>query len=111
MNTFEIGKTYFTFGFLDKEFDKYEYPVISSWVYLGKNLLEMEIHDLWFFQDVESYLELGPYTAGDETTCSNAHKGSETITRQIMTFQEDALSELYTMESLMHEIARYVEEK
>lgn len=60
---YEIGKTYYSFGFHDREL---KLPKIESWIYLGS---EINIYgdqegrrEYVCFQDAESYAEYGLYT-------------------------------------------------
>ena len=93
---FTTGQPYFLLHFLDQEF---RFPVITSLVYLGKNLEGEGEDDLWFFQDSESHLKCGPYDGSDKTVNFKNHMAGE-----VYDFPENQLRGILTVQELIDEL-------
>lgn len=102
-SNFIIGDPYFMFRFLDKEF---RYPVITSIVFLGKNIEEDgDNGDLWFFQDAESYYHKGAYDGtGKEVDDVFSSKGE--LMGQVYDFPEEQLESILTVQELIDSLAK-----
>jgi len=102
---FVVGHPYFLLSYLD---DEYRFPEIVTIVYLGMNLEEgVEWHDddLWFFQDAESYLKIGPYAGSSkETAIASMPAGSVNAAGQVYDFPEEQLHNILTVNELAEEI-------
>jgi hypothetical protein len=61
MKEFTVGHVYFMVSFLET---KLVYPIVTAFVYLGKDLLKDETEETWYFQDTASYAEHGAFTDG-----------------------------------------------
>lgn len=57
MRLFRVGRVYFIVWYHDHQ---YLFPSFESVVYIGKNLRN-DKSDVWYFQDIDSYMELGRY--------------------------------------------------
>jgi hypothetical protein len=57
-----IGEVCFMVSYADAGL---KLPIIRTLVFVGKNIDDHEIGDSWYFQDVESFAEIGPYAGKD----------------------------------------------
>lgn len=55
---FEVGKIHFMVSYCDKE---KLFPYIDSLVFVGKNLETEVTRETWYFQNTESFFELGAF--------------------------------------------------
>lgn len=107
MKEFVVGHPYFMLSYLDKEF---RFPEIVPVVYLGMNLEEgfgQDEHDLWFFQDAESFVRTGAYTGSTEEVAT-AVAGSVSPAGQVYDFPENQLQNILTASELVQEIQAWM---
>ncbi len=97
---FIYGKPYFQLHFLDKNF---EYPIINSLVFIGKNLEGTQDVTSWFFQDAESYLEYGPYSGAGIEVPANSNSNEKSV-GEVYSFPETQLDDVITVEELIDEL-------
>jgi hypothetical protein len=58
---FAIGEVYFRIKYAEPG---RKYPLIDSFVYVGKNLSDEDVEDTWYFQFADSYAKHGSILAG-----------------------------------------------
>ncbi len=106
---YTVGDSYFLLSYVDKGF---AYPVITTLVFLGVNIegdsgLD---EDLWFFQDAESYVKLGPYTGyiEEETTQQDVVPKCQ---GQVYDFPEKQLPHVLTHQELINDLSNDLEKR
>lgn len=101
---FIIGEVYFSLEFVDQDF---KFPVITSSVFVGKNLDENQSKDdLWYFQDPESYFASGAFDGTREELPEHFDENRE-ADGQVYVHQENMLANILTIPELIEDLRRY----
>jgi hypothetical protein len=108
---FILGNPYFFLEFVDR---RMKYPVVSTIVYIGKNLRETEISrdnkEKWYFQDPASYIATGSladrlsaaHEVPDSDSPSGDGDGSE---QEVRVFDSNAVRSVLTLQELRERLA------
>ncbi|MES9852797.1 MAG: hypothetical protein ABW170_13335 [Candidatus Thiodiazotropha sp. L084R] len=92
----EIGETYYMVAYADRDFTM---PMIRPLVYVGKNIVEDEKEDRFYFQDTVSYARYGI-----------AYKTAESLKCEISSFQKSELGiSLVEQHSLLGIVSEAIE--
>ena len=59
--SFEVGEVYFRVKYAERSM---KYPLVDSFVYVGKNLSEEDTEDTWYFQFADSFAKFGSILDG-----------------------------------------------
>lgn len=62
-NEYVVGQVYFEVKYPERLL---KYPVIESFVFVGKDVLGDETEETWYFQYAQSFAEYGSVLAGSE---------------------------------------------
>jgi hypothetical protein len=100
---FVVGETYFEFGFIDTEFN---FPLITSFVYIGKNIMGDSQGDTWYFQDPDSYMHSSRHT-GPGRAVANSSSAEDKLSGSIASYSEHSINELLNMNQLIEELKLY----
>lgn len=71
---FRKGEVYFRIKYADRA---RKYPLIESFVFVGKNLSDEDIADTWYFQFADSFAKFGSVLegpGGDRRVCEVSEK-------------------------------------
>ena len=80
------GEVYYRLKFPDPDWC---YPLISSFVFIGKNLSDEDLKDAWYFQFAEGYGKFGSVV--------DSNFGD----RKVLVLEQDQLEEMFNTESLV----------
>jgi hypothetical protein len=68
-NTYVVGRVYFRVTYPDV---KMHFPLIESFVFIGKNFSDEDVEDTWYFQSAEDFSDNGSALDGIERPVSCA---------------------------------------
>ena len=89
VNQFTVGEVYFRVTYPGPSLN---YPLIESFVFVGKNLSDEDTEDTWYFQFADSYAKSGSILEG---------AGGD---RRVVCVNQDELAEMFNEEQLLEKL-------